>query len=187
MEDLLEAWHRDHVNFAHLLRILERNVAAFHRGEHPNYELMGNIIAYLREFGASVHHRREDVAFARMVERAPDLEGLVDRLLQEHRVIAVAGEALGRQLEEAAGDAVCPRSALEAAAALYLAYYRSHLATEEREILPRAAQLLGPQDWAEVETAVPAAPEPLFGEDVHARFRELRRQIDREASIPIDV
>ena len=72
-------------------------------------------------------------------------------------------------------------SSLEAAAATYLVYYRHHLAAEENEFLPRAAQLLTPADWAAVAAAVAPAADPLFGDDVGARYRELRDQIRRRS------
>lgn len=78
-------------------------------------------------------------------------------------------------------DALEPRSIVEAAAATYLVYFRQHLAAEEKEVIPRAAELLTPQDWAAVTTAVRAGPDPLFGDDIEARFRKLRRQIALEA------
>ncbi len=53
------------------------------------------------------------------------------------------------------------RSAVETAAALYLVYYRHHLATEEKSIMPRAAKLLTDQDWKAVSRAVPKDLEPL--------------------------
>ena len=43
------------------------------------------------------------------------------------------------------------------------------------------AELLTPQDWAAVAAAVPAGPDPLFGEDIEARYRKLRRHIALEA------
>jgi hemerythrin-like domain-containing protein len=78
------------------------------------------------------------------------------------------------------------RELLEAAAATYLVYYRNHLHTEETGILPRAAILLRAEDWAAMVLAVPATPDPLFGDTVERRFRELRRQIDREAELSLD-
>ena len=138
---------------------------------------MGDIVYYLRSFADCVHHPREDVAFARLAERKPGMELVINRLLQEHRVIAMAGNELFNRLNEAAGDVMAPRAALEAAAATYLVYYRHHLATEEREIMPRVAQLLTQEDWAAVAATVPVASDPLFGDDVEARFRELRKQI----------
>jgi hemerythrin-like domain-containing protein len=71
---------------------------------------------------------------------------------------------------------VLSRADVEAAAAIYLTYYRHHLATEDREILPRAARLLTAQEWRRVGEAAPAAADPLFGDvpqsdDRHSRLR----------------
>lgn len=186
MESPIAAWHDDHVRFARLLDLLEFHIDAFHRGEHPNYELMGDIVYYLRSYADCVHHPREDAAFRRIAQRDGKLELVVARLLQEHRVISVIGDDLVRHLEAASGDSIVPRAELEAAAAAYLVYYRNHLNREEQEILPRAAQILTPGDWSEVSAAVAGADDPLFGECAELRFQELRRQIDREAAVPVE-
>jgi hemerythrin-like domain-containing protein len=142
---------------------------------------MLDVVYYLRHYPEQVHHPQEDVAFARLLERDPKLKPQIDRLMQEHRVITAAGKTLLAHLEEVVGGALEPRSIVEAAAAAYLASYRQHLAAEENEVIPRAAELLTSQDWAAVAAAVPAEPDPLFGEDIEARFRKLRRQIALEA------
>lgn len=180
MANQLAVWHAEHLNFARLLDLLEEQVGVFHRGERPNYNLMGTIVYYMRNFGDRVHHPREDVAYARLVERDPGMQVVVNRLLQEHRVIATVGEALLDRLNEADGDVISSRAALEAAAAMYLVYYRNHLSTEERHAMPRAAQLLTREDWAAVTAAVPASPDPLFGKNVEERFAELHKQICEE-------
>jgi len=175
MAEPLTVWHAEHVNFARLLDLLETQVAAFQRGERPNYDLMGNTVYYLRSFADRFHHPREDAAFARLVERDPSTQLIINRVLQEHRVIAAAGDDFFNRLNEVAADVMTPRATIEAAAATYLVYYRHHIAAEEREIMPRAAQLLTQKDWAAVTAAVP--PDPLFGDVVEARFQELRSQI----------
>jgi hemerythrin-like domain-containing protein len=73
-------------------------------------------------------------------------------------------------------DIVIERARVEAAAATYLVYYRRHLALEDRDIVPRAEELLTLQDWDAVVAAVPAGTDPLFGENCEPRYRELRRQ-----------
>lgn len=184
MVDPIKAWHDEHAHFSHLLKILDEQVAIFYQGLHPNYDLMRNVVYYLRHFCDRFHHPREDVAFTRLAERDPAMRLPVSRLLQEHRVIAVAGEALLQCLDDIATDAVVERSKLEAAAAAYLVYYRHHLATEEIDVLPRAAQLLTKDDWAAVAVAVPTGADPVFGEETEARYRELRRHIALEAQNP---
>jgi hemerythrin-like domain-containing protein len=178
---LIAAWHAEHANFARLLDLLEKQVAAFNAGGQPNYDLMLDVVYYLRHYPDEVHHLLEEVAFARLLERDPKMKSQLDRLLQEHRLIAAGGETLLKHLDEIVAGALEPRSIVEASAAAYLACYRQHLAAEDREVIPRAAELLTPQDWAAVAAAVPAGPDPLFGEDIEARYRKLRRQIALEA------
>jgi len=173
-------WHTDHRYFNRLLDLLERQVDVFHAGEQPNYQLMLDIIYYLRRFSDQSHHPREDVAFACLAERSPDMELPLARLIQEHRVIAHAGERLEKSLEQAVADAFVARADIEALAATYLVYYRSHIAREEKEVLPRAAAVLTPEDWKAV-AAAPIAQDPLLGSAPEERFRELRRQIALEA------
>ena len=181
MSDPIAVWHAEHANFSRLLDVLEQQLAVFHAGERPNYELMLDIVNYLRHYPDRFHHAREDVVFARLAERDPAMQVKINRLLQEHRVIAKAGDELLALLNEVADEAIISRAEVEAAAATYLVYYRHHLATEERDIMPRAGKLLTAEDWAAVVAAVPAGRDPLFGDASEERYRELRRLIALES------
>lgn len=95
--------------------------------------------------------------------------------------MASLGETLLNHLEDILKDTIIERAAVEAAAASYLVYYRHHLSMEEREVLPRAARLLRPEDWAIVASAVAPVPDPLFGDDVGERYRELHKRVQTSA------
>ena len=179
--DAVKAWHAEHEYFRRLLTLLQKQLDVFHGGERPNYELMLDIVSYLREYSDRVHHPREDVAFDRLAQRAPELALPLARLRQEHRVIAYAGEALVSHLDAILGGAVVPRAEVETAIATYLVYYGNHIAKEEEDVLVRATELLGPEDWAAVRDAVPSIKDPLFGDKPEERFRSLRRQIAQES------
>ncbi len=179
--DPVSVWHTEHVYFGRLLRLLQRELDVFHRGERPNYELMQDIVKYLRDYSDRYHHPREDEAFRRLARRCPDLELPLARLHQEHRVIAHAGEKLLEQINAILEDVVVERASVEAAVATYLVYYNSHIAREEGEILTRAAKELSPADWQAVKDCVPASRDPLFGDLPAERFQELRRLIALEA------
>ncbi|MBI3530778.1 MAG: hemerythrin domain-containing protein [Betaproteobacteria bacterium] len=181
MANPIAAWHAEHVYFKQLLNLLHKQVDMFHTGKQPNYKLMIDIISYLRDYTDRFHHPREDVAFARLAKRRPDIDLVLARLVQEHRVIAHAGEMLLKLLNEILGGAIVQRAEVEVAAATYLVYYGNHIAKEEEDILSRAAQALTPEDWEAVRSAVPAGRDPLFGDRPEARYKELRRQIAREA------
>ena len=180
MVDPIDAWHAEHVYFTQLLDLLHKQLDAFHTGKRPNYELMLDIISYLKGYADQFHHPREDIAFARLAKHRPDLELVLARLGQEHRVIAHAGDVLLELLNEVLVGTIVPRTDVEAAAATYLVYYGNHIAKEEEDIVLRAADVLTPEDWEAVKSAVPAGRDPLFDRP-EERYQELRRQIAREA------
>jgi hemerythrin-like domain-containing protein len=152
-----------------------------HAGGRPNYDLMLDIISYLRDYSDRVHHPREDVAFERLARRCPELAPALARLHQEHQVIAEAGEALRALLVAATEDAMLERTRIVVAAAMYLVYYGNHIAREEEEIVGRADRELGAEDWQAVRAAAPARDDPVFGSDPAERYRALRRQIALES------
>jgi len=92
-------------------------------------------------------------------------------------VIAQSGDRLRDPVQEAIADAVVPRADIEAAASTYIVYYRSHIATEEKEVLPVAARDLTEAGWLAAKDAAPGKIDPLAGEDADGRFRQLRRRI----------
>ena len=179
--DPIAAWHTEHVYFNQLLGLLQRQLDLFHRDEALNFELMMDIVSYLRDYGDRVHHPREDVAYARLAKRCPELELMLARLGQEHRVIAHAGETLLKTLLAILGGAIIAKGEVEMAIATYLVYYGNHIAKEEEDVLARAAKELTREDWEAVRVAVPAVRDPLFDGDSQDLYRELRRQIALEA------
>ncbi|HXJ09222.1 MAG TPA: hemerythrin domain-containing protein [Burkholderiales bacterium] len=177
----VQFWHAEHVYFGHLLDLLRRQLDLLHRGERPNFQLILDVVSYLRDYGDECHHPREDKAFERLLARCPDLKQALARLHQEHRVIAGAGERLRELIDAALQDSPVRRAELETALATYLVYYGNHIAREEEDVLTRAAQSLTQEDWDAVKAAVPAKRDPLFGGHPEARYRELRRQLALEA------
>lgn len=181
MTNSIDVWHAEHAYFVRLLDLLHKQVDAFHTGERPNYELMVDIVSYLRDYGDQIHHLRENVLFARLAKRRPDIKLVLARFGQEHRVIAHAGETLVSLLNEIRGEAIVQRAEVEAAAATYLVYYGNHIAKEEEDFVSRAAQSLTPEDWEAVRSAVPTGHNPLFADRPEVRYKELRRHMAREA------
>lgn len=182
MADPVRAWHDEHAYFERLLGVLRQEVDQFTTGETPNYPLMLDIITYLHDWSDAVHHRREDEVFRRLVLRCPEHRLAIARLQQEHKVIGQAGEVLRKLLEEVQADAVVSRAEVEVAAATYLVYYGNHIAAEEEEILPLAAQVLSAEDWAASRDVVASGPDPLLSARPGQRFHDLRRRIATEAA-----
>jgi hemerythrin-like domain-containing protein len=180
------SWHADHAAFSRLLDLLDDEVIAFHTGAQPNYPLMFDILQYLHEYVDRSHHPREDVAFERLARREPTLQLQVARRLQEHRVVATAGERLLMLLNGIMnGDELIARAEVERAAATYLVYYRHHLRAEEEVVIPQAVALLTREDWSDVAAAGAGAADPLTAEGIDARYSELRRALGTAGKAPM--
>lgn len=156
MANPLTTWHEEHAHFLKLLGQLQGELDVFHGAGRPNYELMLELIQRLRELGDREHHPREEVAFERLAQHVPEMTLRLQRLRQEHRVIAQAGDRLVEYLDAILGGSVVPRAHVEMAAATYLVYYGNHIAKEEEDVLPRAADALTPADWQAVAAAARA-------------------------------
>ena len=177
MANPILSWRTEHEYFGRLLALLQGQLDLFHRGERPNYELMLDIIAYLRDYGDAYHHPREDMAFSLLAARRPELDLPLARLHQEHRVIKRAGEKLEELLNEALDGALVKRVDIEVAAATYLVYYGNHIEREEETVLVAAETALTPEDWEAVGRAVPARADPLSAAGLQERYRQLARQL----------
>jgi hemerythrin-like domain-containing protein len=182
MKNPVLRWHNEHMQFERLLGYLNQQVEAFQLGEEPDYELMGDIVFYLKEYADMQHHQREDVAFRILSERDRSYIPLIKQLQHEHRVIDEAGDVFQEYLTNILNDVVVRRELLEMAAATYLLYYRAHIKAEEAQILPAAERLLTDDDWKQVGNAVPSVPDPLFGAEDGLNYRAMRAHMRKDAA-----
>lgn len=171
------AWHVEHVYFNRLLDLLQGELELLRAGKRPNYGLMLDVAEYLQVHGDRYHHPREDAAYSFLAYRRDDLKPTLDKLREEHIVIARLGERLLRDLNEAVEGFAISRDDLIAVAGSYLIFYREHIALEETQILGVAESLLQPDDWHSVAQATPPAFDPLFGAPPKQRYRELLERV----------
>ncbi len=79
-----------------------------------------------------------------------------------------------------------PREAVERPALEYIALYRRHMAFEEQELFPLGKAHLSAGDWIDLNASMKAEEDPLFGDRVGERYRELHRRIARDAGCGCD-
>jgi len=181
MPDTLNLWHAEHVNFARLLNLLDDQLAVFHNGSTPDYELMQNIMFYMTHYSDVLHHPKEDLVFALVREREPGVARTVDDLAAQHMYLGKCGRELVRQLDDIVNGAIASRESVETVARDYVGTLRTHMRIEETEILPVAARALTARDWTAIHAAIGRIDDPLFGKHPQERYMELARQIARQA------
>jgi hemerythrin-like domain-containing protein len=183
----LQVIREEHGALAAMLRSVPMLLAQHRRaGTLPDFAVLRAMLFYVDEFPEKRHHRKEsELLFPKLRERTPLSSDLLDHLDLEH----AQGERRIRDLEHALlgfemmGEA--RRGAFEDAATRYVDFYLSHMAMEEKSILPLAERVLTEQDWAELDAAFAANQDPLTGHEPEADYRALFARIVDAVPAPL--
>ena len=173
MADLIQKLQRDHSHMARLLKVLEEELDTAADSDPPDFQRMQLVMKYMTRYPDEVHHPREDVLFARLLEKAPAVGATISTLCAEHRVLAVKGRELCSVLDAAATEHVIRRDALESPGREYIATLYRHMRFEETEIFSVARARLGTEDWLVIESSVDEQRDPIFGDSVESEYRDL--------------
>ena len=159
-------------------------------GDQPErfFDVLRAMLFYIDEFPERIHHPKEsDLLFPRLVRVAPELLGVVSRLEAEH----ASGQDRVRELQhlllawELLGESRRPE--FTDAAQAYLAFYFSHMQTEELELLPLAESLLDDQDWTALNAAFGTHHDPMAAGVRDPCYDRLFSRIVLAAPAPIGV
>lgn len=181
MTDAIDIIHKDHMNLARVLKVLEDAVAPGAPDappKKPNFELLERILYYVRVFPDRCHHPKEEkFLFPALAGEGGEIGEVIAELQRQH----VEGERMTAALVEQmhAAEAGFPDGLdeLRDAIGAYAAFQRNHIALEESKILPRAREILADADWGAINRAFAADHDPLFGDNVETGFRALFNKI----------
>lgn len=187
MTDPIALLRAEHVKFAKLLDLLDRQLELFHGGDSPNYQLILDIMFYMTHYPDLLHHPREDLAFAKIKERESNVRSVVEELMQQHLLLKESGERLVADLDDIVNGSIVSRERVEEPGRTYVENFRSHMDKEETELFPAAAKLLRTKDWSAIDAAIQHREDPIFGDSAEKRYAAIREQIAQEASFEGDV
>src|SRR5215468_1187377 len=88
MIQVIDQLGRDHRNMRLLLDIVEAEMEGYRAGRPPDFELLAMVGRYALDYPDLIHHPREDLVFARLVERDPDARAILGDLIGDHRRLA---------------------------------------------------------------------------------------------------
>ena len=177
MKHLIENLHEDHRNLSKLLRLLETSLLALQSGNDPDYSLMIDIIEYICSYPDVFHHPREDLLYQRAMERDSSIRKEIEAVLQEHAALNKSTHSLLDLLNAVLNDTLVNRAQLKAELHDFIDFQRAHIMLEESRIYPHVERLLTPEDINWLDEQLPPATDPLFGEQVETRFRQLYKHI----------
>jgi len=181
---IIDLLRQEHRNIEKLLRVLEQELNVFDRGERPDYEVIGAVIAYFELYPGAYHHPQEDKIFEKLRARAPAAAAKVGDLAAEHRSGAERLGRVAQAVESILADREVLRQTVDKIVRDFIVHERQHIAMEERDFFPAAVQALQPEDWTEIAAASTSQQDPLFSDIVEQRFDAVRRhilQLEQEA------
>jgi len=156
------------------------------KGTLPDFAALRAMLFYVDEFPEKRHHRKEtELLFPKLRARTPMSRDLMDRLDNDH----AWGERKIRNVEHALlafemlGEP--RRGAFESAVDEYVDFYLSHMALEEREILPLAERVLTEEDWRDLDEAFSQNRDPLTGHVADFEYNALFTRIVNIVPAPI--
>src|SRR5437899_6181414 len=85
MTDTIDVLRQEHRNIESVLRVLEREVSVFSRGDRPDYEVVLAVIDYFKDYPDSCHHPKEDMIVEKLKARDPVAAASIGVLEAQHR------------------------------------------------------------------------------------------------------
>ena len=159
--DVVAALLVEHRYAARLLDALDHELSVASRDRPIDREAVRSVMHYMTEYPDAYHHPREDALFARLEKRDPRLRRQIAAIERAHRGLGAAGQELLAAAERKRGGR-CNDSQLAARIGAYVSAQREHMTIEERDLFPRARQLLDDGDFAEVERDFRRVTDPIF-------------------------
>ncbi len=175
--DMMQRLGQEHRNFLHLLDILERQLAVFERGERPDYDVVTAIADYFTGFPERCHHPMEDLILRRLRERYPAAADAVGDLDGEHESLGTLALDFRQAVRNVLDEAEMRRETFRDALRHFIDAQRAHMKMEQERFFPVVQEVLTPEDWAELETAMTDEEDPVFGGQAAAEFEDLRHKI----------
>ena len=104
MTYMVEVLRQEHRNIESLLRVLERELSVFDRGERPDYEVVLAVIDYFKDYPDTCHHPKEDMIVERLKARDPIAAATIGDLEAEHQEGAKRLRRVAQAVERVLSD-----------------------------------------------------------------------------------
>ena len=177
MVEIIEILRQEHQNIENLLRVMERELKVFDRGERPDYEVLGEIVEFFKKYPASCHHPKEDIIYAKFKVRDPDWAAGIADLEAEHREGELRLRRVAQAIESVLDDQEVLREGVDRIVRDFIDKERKHIALENEVVFPAIVDTLQPADWADIALTLADRYGPPSTADFEEQLNTLRRNI----------
>ena len=177
MTEMIEVLCQEHRNIESLLRVLERELRIFDRGERPDYEVMLAVIDYFEDYPDTCHHPKEDMIVDKLRARDPVAAATIRDLEAEHQAGTKRLRQVAQAVERVLSDQDLVRENVTNIIRDFIDHERQHMAMEERVVFPAALNALQPQDWADIALKLADRYDTFHQLGFEEKFNRARRSI----------
>ena len=163
----------EHQSLAAIIHAIRHMIGEIGAGRlQPDHKLLEAMVHYLDAYPEKRHHPKEDeFLFGPLRARTHDADAALDKLEAEHADAEARIAVLEAAVKAYAQDPAGAFEAFNIAFNDYAAFYRSHMMTEEREVLPLIRKHFTAEDWDRANAGF-IADDPLSGTRATAKAGE---------------
>lgn len=177
MPEKIKQLQVDHQNITKLLGVLQEQTAHLEAGEYTDLQLLADIMHYFVNYPDIQHHPREDLIFASLCEKQPQVTDLVEELNKEHRIMAEDSQKIYEEIKQMQGNAIIPRDRIVTDLKNYINAYYSHIEKEEAALFALAVNVLAENDWLKIDDEMQYVDDPLFGKILNEQYASIYKVI----------
>lgn len=180
MPAVLDALYRDHANMSALLRVLDLQLGAFDNAEPMDYDIVGDVLSYCRDFPGIRHHPIEDHLYIVLRKLNPELAMHAAPIVAEHAELSGLVVEVSVMLNQVLMEMPIPRDEFSALGRRFVDLQNRHMKAEETLLFPAALQVLKDRHWADLESVmIDSGDDPVFADNAITRFDRLREEVQQ--------
>ena len=151
----------------------------------PDPALLTAILDYMEGFADTMHHPKEvHYLLPALVRRRPDLALLIQQVQDEHDQLSRTLSDVRRRVAAYRADPA-ELDGLREDVEAYVEFQLTHMAREDRGLLPVALEALSDEDWRAIDDAFARNDDPLFGAERQEKYDTLFQAIMAASPVPI--
>ncbi len=188
--DAMNIIRDEHQSLAAIIHAVHYMLKEIEAGSlEPDFKLLQAMVHYLKAYPEQRHHPKEDqYLFARLRQKTGEADAIITRLEHDHAGGEARLEALETAMNRYEADPKGGYPVFVEAFDSFAKFYRDHMITEEREILPLCRKHFTEQDWEEVSAGFRENHDPMAGTArplTHDDFQRVFSKLVAAAPAPI--
>lgn len=179
MQEILNRLHKDHINFAKVLKVFESQLVDIRNDNVPDYALILSALEYLMEYLDVSHHPTEDAIYQTYLNRHSESTGVVQGLMLEHKALTFLTAKLVEIMNHMVQGNLRYINVLDVQLSEFIGRQINHINAEENTIFQIMDQTLTEKEWSQLTSKFLPMNDPLFDLPVDSRYKKLSAFIDK--------